>query len=113
MAEAQDSGDQISIPMPWGHPLIARGSMVVLIILILAAGYLSYLWNGERSKEHDEIIMAMNNQACLTKLNLFVLTAPDPQALRLASMPNELWGCLPRFMSEEQQLQRKEKESQR
>lgn len=112
MAESQN-GDQITLPLPWGQSITARGSMVILVLLVLAGGYLTYLWNAERAHEHDEIVKAVNYQACLQKLNIFVTTAKDPSSVRLNIMPSELWACLPKFLSEEQQEQRKQREAGR
>jgi len=113
--------DRLEMKTPFG-PIAVRGSLVIIVLLLLAGGYLTWMINKDRQAEHmqimgeqknigQQIVNALNQQACLTKLNLFIITAKDPTKINIATMPTELWNCLPRFLTEEQQEQRKKAEA--
>src|SRR5262249_49413637 len=61
--------DSISIPTPWGQPLIARGSMVILVLLFFAAIGFTAFTNQQRSQEHQELMHRIDFQTCVSKLN--------------------------------------------
>ena len=97
----QHNTDQISIPTPWGRPLVARGSLVIILIMILAGGYFTFMLNDQLRREHESIMELVRYQACLTRLNLYVATSKDPTVLNFRELPAELWNCLPRFITDD------------
>lgn len=94
-----NGGDTINIPLPFGGQVSARGTLVVVVLLLLAGAYMSYLWHNERAEEHKEIINAINYQTCSTRLSLYMITRKED--VHLNQIPTELWGCLPKFVTEE------------
>lgn len=118
MAETQD---EIQFNTPVGA-IRAHGFNVIIVLALVILSWLTFTEHKQRSDEHDAIIKAdaavqaaiintLNYNACLQRVNLFVLTAKDPTKVSLNAMPPELWVCLPRFMTEEQQAERKQREA--
>lgn len=105
-----NNGNSITFPTPWGA-VVARGSFVIIVLLLIAGGYLTYGWNRDRQSEHEQMISenrqqtkqmidAISYNACLQKLAIYVATSKDPVNIHLNSVPSELWNCLPKFMSD-------------
>ena len=120
MAEAPRHDDELALATPVGT-IKAHGFNIVMLLALLALSWLSFTEHQLRNAEHDQILASIDKnretlqnvigyQACLQRLNLFVATSKDPGHLVLSAMPQDLWNCLPKFMTEEQQQERKLRE---
>jgi hypothetical protein len=96
MADQQVApADSISIPTPWGAPLIARGSLVIIVLLMLADMAFTAYVNNERRLEHISLEGQISYQSCLIRLNLYVLKQGG--SVDMQKVPTELWSCIPKF----------------
>jgi len=67
----------------------------LLFIAVVAHGALTFWEHKQRSDEHDNI-------SCMLKLNMFIYTIPRGEPLDWSKMPVDLYGCVPRFLYENQ-----------
>jgi len=99
-----EPSEAIEIPIPWtGKTVRFSGAMVFIVLLILAAGFLSFSQLGQI---HDEIerlradlVAAAREVNCKLDLDIFMYGRP-PERFNMRDMPRDLFGCLPKWVGD-------------
>ena len=108
MPTEDDNGfGAIKVNTPIG-PVVARGTVVILVMALLAmAIYLGVEMN-KRSTEHDEVLRQLEVNRCLNRLTIYQNTlALRGEHIDMRKLPADLWACMPKFLEQESQQRSK------
>ena len=95
-------GNELTLNVPGFGPVVARGALVILVLLAIGLGAFIWALNKEREAEHDQIVNAINYNSCLNRLALYFSVYPGGSDIQFRKMPLDLWKCLPSYIAEKE-----------